>query len=280
MRLQHPPRTVILDRSSRARSARGTSLAASGFRGGTSHDYDNVGPAHRRHARRHRTRSHRTRRGHAEQRPGRCPRSEGERHRDHGRRDGLHEHAGARRLHPREPEHQHRQRRRLLRSSSRPVSPASPSVAPAARPAASGARRYCPAAPAANCSKILLVYPASFPLSKSFLHPGQSMVASILFTTGNKAGNLPFSFIGIGNGVFTANSTPTITVVNGDAADYLVTGDATVTAGAAGPLRLPHAEHRQPGRPLRRRRRDVHPRRHADDIVSPPSKLQADLRRN
>jgi hypothetical protein len=85
-----------------------------------------------------------------------------------------------------------------------------------------------------NCTKILIVYPASFPLSKSFLRPGQSMVASILFTTGSKPGTLQFPFIGIGNGLFTATSTPTITVVSGDAADYAVTGDATVTAGAAG----------------------------------------------
>jgi len=95
-----------------------------------------------------------------------------------------------------------------------------------------------PCGSTANCSALLLVY-ASLPLSTSILKPGKSLTTSITFTTGATPTTLSFPFLGIGNGVFTAASTPTIAVVSGDAAHFtLTTSTPTVTAGGVGSFHL------------------------------------------
>ena len=97
-----------------------------------------------------------------------------------------------------------------------------------------------PCGSTANCSSLVLVY-ATFPLSSSVLRPGQSMTASISFTTPDSPTSVPFSFIGIGGGLFTTNDTPSLTVVSGQAATLTVTGAAggtSLTASESGSFTL------------------------------------------
>ena len=85
-----------------------------------------------------------------------------------------------------------------------------------------------------GCSALVLVY-ASLPFSTSVLKPGKSLTTSIIFTTGASPSTLSFPFIGVGYGLFTASSTPTINVISGDAADFLITSTTSlVTAGDSG----------------------------------------------
>jgi len=83
----------------------------------------------------------------------------------------------------------------------------------------------------ATCSSLVLVY-GTWPLTQSVATPGQSVIASIMFTTPATAGPLAFGMIGIGNGIFTTTDHPTVNVVVGDAASFQVTTPAIVTAGA------------------------------------------------
>lgn len=97
-----------------------------------------------------------------------------------------------------------------------------------------------PCGSTANCSSLVLVY-TGFPLSTSVLKPGQSMTASISFTTPDSPTSLPFKFIGIGGGVFTTTDTPTLTVVSGQPAKVTVTGTpggTSLTAGETGHFTL------------------------------------------
>lgn len=85
-----------------------------------------------------------------------------------------------------------------------------------------------------SCSALVLVY-ASLPFSTSVLKPGKSLTTSVLFTTGATPSTLSFPFIGVGYGLFTASSTPTINVISGDAADFVITSTTPlVTAGDSG----------------------------------------------
>ncbi|MFN8158035.1 MAG: hypothetical protein U0R68_11500 [Candidatus Nanopelagicales bacterium] len=90
-----------------------------------------------------------------------------------------------------------------------------------------------PCGSTANCSSLVLVY-ATLPLSTSVLKPGKSVSPSISFTTPATAQALKFSFIGIGGGVFTTTDTPTLNVVAGDAADFLLTPTTSTTISASG----------------------------------------------
>ncbi|HEY5134664.1 MAG TPA: hypothetical protein VIJ41_02670 [Candidatus Nanopelagicales bacterium] len=78
-----------------------------------------------------------------------------------------------------------------------------------------------PCAGRANCSAIVLAY-ASLPLSSSILRPGQAVTIGFSFRTPATPTSLPFKFLGIGNGLFTATSTPTINVINGVAGSFCV----------------------------------------------------------
>jgi len=78
-----------------------------------------------------------------------------------------------------------------------------------------------PCAGRANCSAIVLAY-ASLPLSSSLLRPGQAVTVAFSFRTPAAPTSLPFKFLGIGNGLFTATSTPTINVINGVAGSFCV----------------------------------------------------------
>ena len=80
-----------------------------------------------------------------------------------------------------------------------------------------------------KCSSLVVVY-ASLPLSTSVLKPGKSLTASIAFTTPSAPTSLPFHMIGIGNGIFTTPDVPTITVVSGDPAGFVLTDPALAAA--------------------------------------------------
>jgi len=81
-----------------------------------------------------------------------------------------------------------------------------------------------------TCSSLVLVY-GTLPLASSLARPGQSVTASILFTTPAKPGPLAFSMIGIGRGLFTTSDHPTVNVTTGQASKFAVSVPATVTAG-------------------------------------------------
>lgn len=81
-----------------------------------------------------------------------------------------------------------------------------------------------------TCSSLVLVYGAA-PLSTSKAKPGQSVTASIMFTTPVTPGPLAFGMIGLGGGLFTTTDHPTVNVVTGTAAHFLVSAPATLTAG-------------------------------------------------
>jgi hypothetical protein len=89
--------------------------------------------------------------------------------------------------------------------------------------------------PRATCSSLVLVY-GTLPLSQSLARPGQSVMASIKFTTPSRPGPLVFPMIGIGGGIFTTSDKPTVNVVAGTAASFRVTAPASVTAGATAPI--------------------------------------------
>ncbi len=79
-----------------------------------------------------------------------------------------------------------------------------------------------------SCSSLVLVY-ASLPLSSSLLRPGRSMTASISFTTPSAPRSIAFQLVGIGGGVFTTPDTPTINVIAGDAANFVLTSSSLVS---------------------------------------------------
>jgi len=81
-----------------------------------------------------------------------------------------------------------------------------------------------------TCSSLVLVY-GTLPLGSSLALPGQSVTASILFTTPAKPGPLAFAMIGIGRGLFTTSDHPTVNVVTGLASKFAVSAPSTVTAG-------------------------------------------------
>lgn len=102
-----------------------------------------------------------------------------------------------------------------------------------------------------NCSALVLVY-ATLPLSSSVIRPGESVTANISFTAPSSPTTLVFPLIGIGGGLFTTSSNPTVTVVPANpgvfnsviatpnSAATLTTGGATATLGngASGVLAL------------------------------------------
>ncbi len=89
-----------------------------------------------------------------------------------------------------------------------------------------------------NCSAIVLAY-ASFPLTKSLVGPGGTVTASITFKAPTTAGPLSFPLIGIGNGIFTTPTAPSITVLDGSASILDVVLPATAPkAGVASGITL------------------------------------------
>jgi len=79
----------------------------------------------------------------------------------------------------------------------------------------------------ANCSAIVLVY-ASFPLAKSLVGPGGTVIASITFKAPTAPGTVSFRLIGIGNGIFVSPTPVSITVLDGSASVLSVSAPNSV----------------------------------------------------